>query len=148
MGAPGHPPCTRGTGHSGHPPSLKATAAALWAPRSPPQRQAHYQTSYAAGSNIVCSATGFCLAQWFSQAAARRPPQRIRRAGPARAPWGQCGAVCSFAVSQQWEQWEAPQCVGAGNSHSGRASLGTLCAIVLGLVFTLYSMHLPEKLQK
>ena len=80
----------------------------------------------------------------------RRPPQRIRRAGPDRAPWGQCGAVCSFAVSQQWEQLqrEAPQCVGAGNSHSGRASLGTLCAIVLGLVFTLYSMHLPEKLQK
>ena len=74
MGAPGHPPCTQGTGHSGHlPPSLKATAAALWAPRSPPQRQAHYQTSYAAGSNIVCSATGFCLSQWFSQAAAAQP---------------------------------------------------------------------------
>ena len=118
------------------------------------------QPSSAASSlpDLLCSRQQYCvLCHWVlpramvltgSSSATRRPPQRIRRAGPARAPWGQCGAVCSFAVSQQWEQWEAPQCVGAGNSHSGRASLGTLCAIVLGLVFTLYSMHLPEKLQK
>ena len=57
MGAPGHPPCTRGTGHSGHPPSLKATAAALWAPRSP--------SAASSLPDLLCSRQQYCvLCHW------------------------------------------------------------------------------------
>ena len=123
--------------HSGRPAALLSGKLIT----RPPMQQAAILCALPLGS---ASRNGSHRQQQRNQAASTEDPQG--GAGPG--PWGQCGAVCSFAVSQQWEQWEAPQCVGAGNSHSGRASLGTLCAIVLGLVFTLYSMHLPEKLQK
>ena len=97
--------------------------------------------------DLLCSRQQYCVCCHWVLPRAMVPRQQaggLHRGSAGRvrrAPRGQYGAVCSFAVSQQWDpvvggppgcrRWELP-------FRSGFP--GDCIAIVLCLVFTLYSM--------
>ena len=117
------PLTVRGTLPLGH--------CSIGAPRSPPQQQPHYQTSYAAGSNIVCALPRAMVPR--QQAASTEAPQGGSD-GPPGVNAVQFVVLPFHSSGSSWE-WEAPLSADAGNSHSGRASLGT----ALPLCSALYS---------